>query len=78
MDARLVLLVQNQTVENCQDLLPVTVDALQRFAERHLEIRRPEPFVKHIPGDVNILTEILDAMAAQEQSVEKSRLPLWS
>src|SRR6187200_3083462 len=78
LHARLVLLVQNQTVEDGEHLLPVTVYFLQRLAEVYLEIRSAEPLFQHIPRHVDILTQIFDTVAAKEQSVEKRGLPLRS
>ena len=71
-----VLFVQDQPVENRQHLFAVGVNALEIFAKGGLEIVRAHPFVEQGAGDVNILPEGFDGMAAKEKPVEKSGLTL--
>src|SRR5258708_38682020 len=76
LNARLVLLVHYQAVEDGENLLAIAINPLQGFAEGHLEIRGAKPLVEHGPRDVDVLTQVLDRMAAEEQAVKKSSLPL--
>jgi hypothetical protein len=76
LNARLVLLVHYQAVENGQNLFAITVDALQRVAKSGLEIGGSQPFVEHGAGDIDILAQMFHGVTAQEQAVEKRRLPL--
>ena len=78
LDARPVLFVENEAVEDGENLFTVTVDFLQRFPEIHLEIGRAQPFIEHVAGHVDVLPEVFEAMAAEKEAVEESRLPLRS
>lgn len=71
------LLVPHQAIEDGEDLFTIGINALQGFAERLLEIACLEPFIQHGGGDVDILAQCFYGVAAQEQAIEKCRLPLW-
>jgi hypothetical protein len=59
LDARTVLFIENQAVEDCQDLFAVIVNALEVIPEMFFEIFGSQPFVKHGTRDVNVLPESL-------------------
>ena len=72
------LLVGNQTVEDCQDLFAVLVDALE-LGLRAAFVAMPEHhLIQEFAGDVDIAAQGVGGVAAQEQPVEKSRFPLGS
>jgi len=76
MDARTVLLIQDQAVEYGQDLFAIGVNPLQVLPEGRLEVVRSHPFIKQRAGYIDILPEVFDGVAAQEEPIEEGRLPL--
>jgi hypothetical protein len=71
------LLVRDQAVENRQDLFPIGIHTVEVIPEGSLEVPRFHPLIHHGAGDVDILPQGLDIMAAEEKSVEKGSLSLW-
>src|SRR5579862_8392929 len=73
---KLGALIGNQTLENCQYLLPVLVNAIEVRPEGALKIFCSQPFIDHSPWHVDILAQRLEGVPAQEQAIEKGSLAL--
>jgi len=71
------LLVGDQTVKNCQNLLAVGVHALQVVAEGSFKIVSFHPLIHHGARYVNVLPEGFYIMAAKEKAIKECRFPLW-
>lgn len=71
-----ILLVEDQSVEDGENLFPVGVDALQILPEIGLEVLGAHPFIDHPARNIDVLAEGVDIVSAEEQSIKKSGLPL--
>src|SRR5258706_11445815 len=66
LQARPLLLVPHQAVEDGQNLLAIVVNTLQRFPERLLEVPRFQPFIEQYRGHVDVLAQRFDGVATQK------------
>ena len=72
------LFARNKPLEYRQNPFAVLVNAIQIGAERTLEISRMHPFIDNHSRHVDILTQGVERMPAEEKAVEKCGLPLRS
>lgn len=66
----------DEAFEDGEHAFAVLVDAVEIGAEGSLIVLRDGPFAGEFAGDVDILTEFVERMAAEEEAVEKGRFAL--
>ena len=76
MDPGPALFVHNQTVKDRQYLFAIGVNTLQVFTEGFFKVARPQPFIQHRSGNVDVLPKVFDIVAPQKQAIEKRSFPL--
>ena len=77
MEAWTILLVQDEAIKDGEHLLTVGTDAAKVVPEASLKVPCFHPLLNHGMGNVNILSEGVYIMPAEEEAVEEGSFPLW-
>ena len=67
----------DQSLENRENVAAILNQARENVAKSRLALCFAMPFQQHFLRHFDIATKLFRGMSAQEQTVEKRRLPLW-
>jgi hypothetical protein len=67
---------ENQRIENGEDVLAVGEHAVQHAVIQGIALGQQLPTRQYVGWNVNVFTQFLQRVAAQEEAVEKSRFVL--
>jgi hypothetical protein len=67
---------ENQSIENGEDVFAVGEHAFQHAVIHGIALGQPLPTLQHVRWNVNVFTQFLQRVAAQEEAVEKRRFVL--
>ena len=76
LNALLLAIPANQGIEDCQDVTPVLDHPRENVAQARFALRFTMPLRKNRGRHFDVPTQLLGGMAAKEEAVEKSSLPL--
>ena len=65
-----------EAFENRQNALPVLINAVEVSLEGALEVFRPQPFIDHGPGYVDVFAERGQGVSAEEETVKERSFPV--
>src|SRR5260370_7636501 len=65
----------HQSIEDGQDVTPVIHHTCKNIAKLRVALCLAVPLGEHRRGDFNVLTQLVGGMAAQKETIKKSRLP---
>src|ERR1700722_16126151 len=77
LNVEMSLFAGDQPIEDRQNLFAILINAIEIGAKRPLKIPRVRPLVNDHARNINILTQRIEGMPAEEKAIKKCGLPLW-